>query len=444
LQRLIDRGSLSGALGAYLTGVAVTSAPWLLTTAVLTSLRLSARGFGDGEFRVVEHTVTIVYALTVILGAPVDVVLARHASDRLYDNRLDAIAAPLRRGLAATVLLFAAAGAAAMAVGRVPLAFAIPGTMLAVVVGAEWLMLSVCGGLSSPKLVLTAFGIGAAASVVCALVFARGLDLGALGYLYGFGVGQLASLMVLLVGVLRVLPELSDERERLWPAFVEYRMLAAAAFAYHLSIWADKPLLWLLAGTDVAALYTASAALAWFSVIPTFAWIYVQIETVFHQRFRAFYSSLEGGGTLDSLQERSALVRREAFRLLRGAALVQSAVTLLGVMAGPLVLRAAGLPLEGLPMYRLALLGAAMQMMTLLTLLMLYYFDLRRDALTVAATLLAAELAATSICWQAGLPPGLGYAVGTTVSCLLGLVLVYRRMRSLLVDTFQSQPFGAM
>ena len=36
LQRLIDRGSLAGTIGAYLTGVAVTSAPWLLTTAVLT------------------------------------------------------------------------------------------------------------------------------------------------------------------------------------------------------------------------------------------------------------------------------------------------------------------------------------------------------------------------------------------------------------------------
>jgi hypothetical protein len=36
-------------------------------------------------------------------------------------------------------------------------------------------------------------------------------------------------------------------------------------------------------------------------------------------------------------------------------------------------------------MYRLALIGAAMQLGTLLTLLLLYYFDLRRNALTVAS-----------------------------------------------------------
>ncbi len=440
----MDRGSLSGALGAYLTGVAVTSAPWLLTTAVLTGLRLSSRSFAGGEFRLVENTVTIVYALTVILGAPIDVVLSRHASDRLYDQRLDAIAAPLRRGLAATVLMFAVAGAALMAIVKVPLVFAVPGTMLTVIVGAQWLMLSVCGGLSSPKVVLAAFAIGAPISVAVALGFGRGLDLGAVGYLYGFGAGQLCSLIVLLVGVLRVLPEKADERERLWPAFVEYRLLAAAAFAYHLSIWADKPVLWLLAGAGAAAPYTSSAALAWFSVIPAFAWIYVQIETVFYQRYRAFYGALEGGGTIDRLRERAQLVRSEAFRILRGAGLVQSGVTLLGFMAGPLVLQLVGLPPEALPMYRLALLGAAMQMMTLLGLLMLYYFDLRRDALTVAVVLLVAELAATVACWRAGLPPGTGYALATTLSCVLALVLVRQRLRTLLLDTFQSQPFGRL
>ena len=44
LERMLDKGTLSSTLQAYLTGVAVTSAPWLLTTAVLVTLRLLARG----------------------------------------------------------------------------------------------------------------------------------------------------------------------------------------------------------------------------------------------------------------------------------------------------------------------------------------------------------------------------------------------------------------
>ena len=68
LQRMIDRGSLAGTLGAYLTGVAVTSAPWLLTTAVLTSLRLVARRSGT-DFEVIERFLTVVYAVTVVMSA---------------------------------------------------------------------------------------------------------------------------------------------------------------------------------------------------------------------------------------------------------------------------------------------------------------------------------------------------------------------------------------
>ena len=391
---MIDRGSLSGALGAYLTGVAVTSAPWLLTTAVLVGLRMVARHSSD-DFTIVELTTTVVYSLTVVFSAPIDVVLSRYASDRFYDKKLEAIAAPLWRGLAIAVVVFALVGSAAMALLRVPVAYAIPGTMLTVVVGAQWLVLSVAGGLSSPNVVLSGFAVGAPVSIVAALGLGQGLHLGAASYLYGFGIGQLVTLVWLLVGVARVLPATADENARLLPAFVDYKLLAFSAFAYHLSIWADKPILWWLGGRPLAALYTTSAAVAWFSVIPAFAWIFVQVETGFYQRFRAYYTAVEGGAPLPRLKERAELVTAEISSVLRGAALVQACVTLVAWIAGPLVLETVGIPAVALPMYRFALVGAALQLVTLLTLLLLYYFDLRRDALKVATVLLLSEVALT-------------------------------------------------
>ena len=59
LERMMDHGSLTSTVAAYLTGVAVTSAPWLLTTAALVSIRLLTREqAGVGEFPVVERIVT--------------------------------------------------------------------------------------------------------------------------------------------------------------------------------------------------------------------------------------------------------------------------------------------------------------------------------------------------------------------------------------------------
>ena len=133
-------------------------------------------------------------------------------------------------------------------------------------------------------------------------------------------------------------------------------------------------------GHTAAALYAAVSALAWFSVIPAFGWIYVQIETVFYRRFRAFYDDLEGGAPLRQLRARADSITAETARILRGAGLVQAAVTLVALVAAPLLMRLAGLSSVAVLPFRLAVVGAALQVITLLEILVLYYFDLRRDA----------------------------------------------------------------
>jgi uncharacterized membrane protein len=441
LQRMIDRGSLAGTIGAYLTGVAVTSAPWLLTTAVLTSLRLSSRHAGD-DFALIERFLTIVYAVTVVLSAPMHVVVSRYTADRLYDHHVEKIGAPLRRATAVTVAGFALVGLGIVTLLHLPLRLAVVGAPLTAIIGTQWLMLSVGGGMTSPIVVLRAFVIGAPLSLLGALALSNVPQLEDVGYLYGFTAGQLTTLVVLIHGVARAIPGRADETARLWPAFTEYRLLALSALAYYVSIWADKLIVYLVMGGDAAAFYAAIAAVAWFSVIPAFAWIYVQIETAFYRRFRTFYADLETGAPLRQLREGAEAISEEARRILRGAALVQAAASGVAIIAAPAIVRAVGLSPDATPLFRLAAVGAALQVITLLEVLLLYYFDLRRDALLVSAGLLAGEAALTLAAWAAGWPPVLGYLLACGTTAALGFVLVKRRLGTLVLDTFQSQPFG--
>jgi uncharacterized membrane protein len=377
-----------------------------------------------------------------VLSAPVHVVVSRYTADRLYDHHIEKIGAPLRWALVMTLAGFAAVGLALVLLLRLPPALALVGAPLTTVIGAQWLMLSVGGGMSSPGVVLRAFGMGAPLSLMAALAFDRLLHLGSVGYLYGFAAGQLLTLGVLVQGVARVLPGVADENARLVPAFREYKLLAASAFAYYMSIWTDKLVVYAVAGRDAAAQYAAVAAIAWFSVIPAFAWIYVQIETAFYRRFRAFYGDLEQGAPLAQLRVGAASVSDEATHILRGASLVQAVSTGMALAAAPHVVRVAGLSPDALVPFRLAAVGAALQVMTLLEVLLLYYFDLRRDALVISLSLLVSEAALTFVCWLVRLPPAVGYAAACALTCAAGLVLVRRRLGNLLVDTFMSQPFG--
>ncbi|HEY6507615.1 MAG TPA: exopolysaccharide Pel transporter PelG, partial [Vicinamibacterales bacterium] len=377
------------------------------------------------------------------LSAPLHIVVSRYAADRLYDHRLDRIGAPLWRALAATMFGFLAIGVALMVILHVPLALAFAGVFLTVVVGGQWLLLSVGGGLASPTIVLRAFFLGCPLGLVGSLLLYRGLNLGAVGYLGGFAMGQLVTLALLLYGVARAIPGKTDETARLWPAFAEYWLLALSAFVYYVSIWTDKAMVWLLADRETASLYSAVTAIAWFTVVPAFGWIYVQIETVFYRRFRAFYGGLGGGAAnLPALRERAERLTSEATRILRGAALVQATVLTLALVGAPLLLRALALPASGVWPFRLAAVGAALQLMSLLEILLLYYFDLRREALAVSVALLVAELVCITAARALHAPLTAGYALACLVAAGAGFWLVRSRMSTLVADTFQTQPFG--
>jgi uncharacterized membrane protein len=72
---MLARDSLGSTVGAFLTGTAVTSGPWLLTTLVLVAMHLSASD--PAAVADAQRVITLVYAGAIVIGAPIDIVLSR-------------------------------------------------------------------------------------------------------------------------------------------------------------------------------------------------------------------------------------------------------------------------------------------------------------------------------------------------------------------------------
>jgi len=427
-------------VSAFLTGAAVTSGPWLLTTLVLVLMRISA---GVADISGASAVITVVFAVVIVLSAPIDIVLSRFAADRVYARRRDRIAAPLRLVLAACLPAFTLVGALAMVLLGATLELGLPGALLAGVIGAQWLLLSAAGGLSSPGIILRAFAIGAPVSVLGAHLLSRFTTLGAVGYLYGFGAGQVATLALLLWGTFRALPPEEDESARILPAFREYWLLAAAALAFHAGIWVDKLVVMALGGAQLAATYAATAAVAWLSVIPACAYLFVKVETGFSRRFRSFYAALHTGASLPDLERMARELGAEVGRVLRGTGAVQACVTLGSLLAAPLVVEALGLSAGDPTTLRWLLLGAALQVLGLSATLLLYYFDFRFESFLAAAVQLGANGLLTLLLGAPSRSLGAGYSIACALSATLAIGLLHRRMTALLLRTFQSQPYAS-
>jgi uncharacterized membrane protein len=441
LERLIHQG-ISGATVAYATGAAVMALPWVLTTAVLLSLA-ALLGRGTADLTTGGLIVNVAYAVALLVAGPVQIVISRYAADRLYEGRFREIAAPFCRGLGGTFLICAVPATLALLALGLPLRAALWGAALSAAVGAQWTALSVGNGLCSPALVLGSVVAGSTLSFLLAAALVTFAGLGVSGYVLGLISGQVLTLVILLVGILRALPDEADETASLLPAFRDYAALAGAGLAFNASLWVDKLIAWCMVGREAAALHSAASTIAWFSSIPCLAWIFVELETTFHRRFVGFFRELESGASLAELRDGARGLVSEAARLLRGALSVQAGVTIFLQLAADPCAHWLRLPPDAILPYRLLLLGAGAQAIGLLGLILLYYFDLRREACLAAAGLLLGITALTVVASGSGLPP----SVGTALGCSLGAVLIWHRVfrgvSAVLEQTLLVQPFAA-
>lgn len=437
---MIEGDSFGASLGAILTGVAVTSGPWLLTTGLLVLMRASAVTAGVDEVTVGEQVITIVYAVVIVLSAPIDIVLTRFCADCVYQREWSRILAPLCRALAFTAVTFMAVGALALYAFGVPFSLALPGTILAAIVGAQWLLLSAASGLSSPGIILRAFAWGAPVSVIAWFAVVVPLGLGPLGYLLGFGAGQVITLGLLLRGTLQVLPEVEDPTAKLGSAVRKYFVNAVAAFAFNAGLWVDKLCVVLLAGGIFASQYAALAAVAWLSIVPAIAYLFLVVETSFHRRFHGFYSALSSGASLSELEARAADLREQVKDTLCETGAVQLCVALPCAMLAPAIVEWLGLHAPPSQTIFWLLLGASLQVIAFSATLLLYYFDYRYEALITSLTQLVTNTVFTLYVGAHAQTLGSGYAIACAITAAVSVYLLLARLPALLPRTFQSQP----
>jgi polysaccharide biosynthesis protein PelG len=225
-------------------------------------------------------------------------------------------------------------------------------------------------------------------------------------------------------------------------AFREYRLLAGSAMLVYAAIWIDKLLTWFGDGASSARMLANASALAWFTVIPAFAWIYLQVETSFYRVFRGYYGGIESGAALDELEASARGIKAEVTRLVRGALAIQLVVLVVAQLAAPRVAAELVLGSGATVAIRWALVAASLQVMTLLGLLLLYYLDLRREAFLVAVAQFGTVVAATLLVLFARGVPAMGAALGSLPPAILAIWTVRRVVTTLVPTTFQSQPYG--
>lgn len=437
-------------LQAYGYAGLVGSGPWLVAVASLGMLGVLLRTLaGDQDVRVFFVAVSVIYGVSLVLSAPLQLVLTRHVSDLEFLGKKRAVFPVYVASTAITALLFTLLGLIVF-VGFVPgpFTFRVAAAALMCVVSCIWVANVFLSALKDYNSLLVGFALGFGLSLVLAWQGAK--HWGISGAMTGFVAGQFGLLLVLCRAIFAELgsSDLADATSFL-SGFRRYWDLALGGLFYNLGIWIDKFLYWWAdpRGEQVAGILYASPTydrvvyFSFLTIVPGMAVFLLKLETEFADANRKFYDMVLRKGTLAQIDEaRDAMVRALAggFSLL---------VKVQGLTTGVLVLLAGrSLPILGLGavqtgVFQISLIASYLLVLLLSLLTILYYLDKRREAL-VCCILMTVISAATT--WMT-IPLGdRWFGVGFLAACAVMVVFatwrVNHHLDRLVYDTFASQP----
>lgn len=433
LQRSLDRRTYTSYLQAYFTAMAYSSGPWICTLIALLLITAAARPtLGASQVNQFTSVLVYIYATSLLVSGPVQLLLTRYVADRLYEEDRDGVLAGVLHALA---LSGGAAGLIWYGFATwvdLPPEMRIVSTLLAVVVTAVWIIMAYVTSLKRYRAVTAIFAVGAALSVFLAVGLAREGRLGTTGLLLGYALGHAA----ILAGMASVSTQEYNYERRSAASFLRYFRyfpgLAAVGFLINFALWVDKFMIWAITGTQEIPgfysnwVYDIPAYLAYLSVLPSQAFFLIKVETRFdihYQRFLRAVLDSPAEVVVKRKAEMTASLRDGLSQLLK----FQGVISLVLLLLAPRILEVLRLHTLDSNLLSGLMLGAYCHFAFLHTLVFLMYLDRRREMvwLLVVFTVLVTGGTAAALHLFPNHPAY--WCAGYVAASLVGLLMAIRR-----------------
>ena len=187
LNKILARENYTSLLQAYTYAGLVGSGPWLVAVLSMGLLGAALRPLEMvGGFEIFFVAVSVIYALTLVLTGPIQLVLTRYAADLFFQKRPQQVFPAFLQTLAWVSLGSAVLGLALFLTAVPgPLAFRLSAAMVMVLVSGIWIASVFLTAVKKYLVVLGAFGAGCLTSFLAAWALAPGFGIS--GAMFGFG-----------------------------------------------------------------------------------------------------------------------------------------------------------------------------------------------------------------------------------------------------------------
>ena len=444
LRKLARQDTLLSGLHAYAHSAVISCGPWLFVVLSLGGIQFLGRAMVPlQDLQRFSAVVTYNFCFSLVASGPIALVVTRCLADRIYAKEVEAAPGLF---LGALVLLFC-----------VQAAFGIPfygfivdmqpvERILALiclqVAGAIWIASPFMSALQSFGSISAAFAAGTLLAFACAVLLAP--SFGAAGMLAGFTAGLAFIFFALAARIFIEYPYRAHLGFSFVSEFRHYWQFAVIGLLYNAAIWVDKWIMWFAPGqvaitggiwTNPA--YDGAMFLAYLTIVPATTLFLVAVETRFFEHYLRFYQDIENHATANEIERNHTTILRVLGEGLRNITVLQVAVCYLAVLAAPGMIGMAQGDLKMVPIFRFGTFGALFHVLLLCVMVVLSYFDLRRELVQVTALFFTLNSGLTwGTLWLGLGYQGYGYLGATLLSLIYAYYLVSSRVVRLPYLTF--------
>lgn len=452
LRKLAARDDLIGVARALTHSTFASAGPWLFTVATIAAITMLYSDYFAPD-QLVNFRVIVIYnfAFSLVLSAPVFMVITRHLADYIHFKDVTRTPSVLIGSLVLLLIIESPiTGWFYFHYTILPLGLRLSAFVNVFLITAVWLISIYLTALKDYRAITWSYLAGMIIAVFCGLLLKQ--PYGDTGMLSGFNIGLSVIVFSLAANVFAEYPYSYEKPFSMMYYFRKYWELAVAGIFYNAAIWVDKWIMWFAPESWVLPSkmrmypdYDGAMFFAYLTIIPSLATFVFSVETNFFERYRKFYNDILEHAPLKKIYENHGRIIDSVIGSARNFVIVQGTLSLLAVVLAPKIFDLLNINYTQIGIFRLGVIGAFFHVLALFGQIILSYFDHRRTVMWIQGFFLVANTVITlyvmlgqSHGWPiTGFPfYGYGYFLSSLLTFVITTWVLFSHMRELPYHAF--------
>lgn len=447
LRKLFDYDTYLDNLKGIAISGSIAGGPIFFSILTLILLGIYSTTFlSTGEMGAFLVTVVYVFAFSLISTGLIQLLISRYLADLIYARDTQWILPTFSGVLTVTVIFQLIIGVPFLLLWDMPLAYKLTALMLFITIGCIWQLMIFLSAVRNYKIIVLAFVAGLSISFSAAIYL--GHKFGLTGFLHGYTIGHIILLFILLARIFAEFKTTENPSFDFIPFMKQMPQLVVVGLCYNAGIWIDKILFWFSPeGERIDSLlyafkdYDGATFFAYLTLIPSYIYFLVKVETDFYGYFRAFFHSILDKRPLNLINVQRRNIAQSVKESLFGLIKLQGTITLICLFFSREIVALFRLPIMGNLILEKAIIAAFLQMVLLTIMIFMMYFDIKKELMAVSGVFLLANLVLTVVSINMGYVfYGYGYLFACLIALSLGYILLNRHINNLEYHTFVGQP----